>query len=284
MATAAASITQDFEIVLVDDGSPDNSRDLAVSLQAIFPQIRVVELSRNFGHHPAILAGITEAKGEFVFLIDCDLEEAPELLTPFWSQIDKVDVVFGVHDRKGKRFLSIISGNAFWKFMNVAANVNIVRNLANVRLMRRNYVDALLSMPDRNIFLGGMFSWPGFRQMAVKIERSERAGSSYTVYARFRLAAVAAISFSKRPLFFVFGLGISITAFSLATATFFLIQKVLFPETVLSGFASIMISIWLLGGMLMGAIGVVGFYIAHIYEQARNRPLYIVRERHEVDP
>lgn len=284
MAAAAGSITSDFEIILVDDGSPDDSRDIAISLQGRFPQLRIIELSRNFGHHAAILAGLTEASGDFVFLVDSDLEERPELLIEFWPRIETVDVVFGVHDRRGKSHFQKVAGNVFWWLLNLASNQNIVRNLANVRLMRKEYVNALLSMPDRNIFLGGMFAWPGFRQVSVLIQRSERIDTSYTLLARFRLAVVAAVSFSSRPLFVVFALGLVITTLSLLTAATILIQKLINPNTVLSGFTSIMISIWLLGGLIMGSIGVVGFYIAHIYEQSRNRPLYLIRKRHEGGP
>ncbi|WP_319797365.1 glycosyltransferase family 2 protein [Nitrobacter sp.] len=283
IAAAAKTIASEFEIILVDDGSPDDSKDIAVSLQDQFPQLRIIELSRNFGHHPAILAGLSESRGEFVFFIDSDLEEAPELLLDFWSQIDGLDVVFGVHDREGKTAFHKFTGSLFWSVMRFASNVNIVRNLANVRLMRRGYVEALLAMPDRNIFLGGMFAWPGFRQTAVNIKRKERADTSYSIGARLRLATVAAISFSNRPLFMVFGLGLIITFFALLTAFFLVVGKLLNPGTVLSGFTSIMVSIWLLGGLLMGSVGIVGFYVAHIYEQSRNRPLYIVRKRYEVD-
>lgn len=282
MHTAASKITDQFEIILVDDGSPDDSLEIAIRLQSDFPQLRVVQLSRNFGHHAAILAGLNEAKGDLIFLIDSDLEEAPELAFHFWKALDgDVDVVFGVHDRRGKSWLDRVTGHLFWTFIRSASKTNIERNLANVRLMRRAYVDALLSMPDRNIFLGGMFSWPGFSQVAMTIDRKERSTSSYAFSARVRLALVAAISFSHRPLLFIFFVGMAISAFSMLAGLYFIVVKLLYPESVVSGYTSIIVSLWLIGGLVIGAIGLLGFYVAHIYEQTRDRPRYIIKRRYE---
>lgn len=280
MNFAVSQLTDNYEIILVDDGSPDNSLQLARSLSKDYP-CRVVELSRNFGHHPAILAGLSEAKGEFIFLIDSDLEEPPELINEFWEHCEGVDVVFGVHNRSGKSFLNRISGNLFWGLISAASNVRIERNIANVRLMRRKYVQALLSMPDRNVFLGGMFSWPGFKQISVPIVRLERPETSYSIGKRFQLAFVAAVSFSIRPLLYVFFLGISITLLSLFFAVILVVRKIFDPSSLLGGFTSLMISIWFLGGLIMGSIGVLGFYIAHIYDQARERPRFIIKDIHE---
>lgn len=280
MNFAVSQLTDDYEIILVDDGSPDNSLQMALSLSKDYP-CRVVELSRNFGHHPAILAGLSEAKGEYVFLIDSDLEEPPELIGEFWNHCEGVDVVFGVHNRSGKSFLNRISGSIFWGLISAVSNVKIERNIANVRLMRRKYVRALLSMPDRNVFLGGMFAWPGFKQISVPIVRLERLETSYSIGKRFQLAFAAAISFSTKPLLYVFFMGISITLLSMLFAAFLIIRKIFDPSSLLGGFTSLMISIWFLGGLIMGSIGVLGFYIAHVYDQARERPRFIIRDVHE---
>ncbi len=280
MSSAVSQLNDRYEIILVDDGSPDNSLQVARSLSKDYP-CRVVELSRNFGHHPAILAGLSEAQGEYVFLIDSDLEEPPELIGDFWEHREGVDVVFGVHDRNGKSLFNRVSGNLFWGLISAASNIRIERNIANVRLMKRRYVQALLSMPDRNVFLGGMFAWPGFKQISVPIVRVERNETSYSLAKRLRLAFVAAVSFSSRPLLSVFFIGIFITVLSLFFAVFLVFRKILDPGSVLSGFTSLMISIWFLGGLIMGSIGVVGFYIAHIYDQARERPRFIIRDIHE---
>ena len=276
-------ISADFEIILVDDGSPDNSRAIAEGFLSTHPQLRIIELSRNFGHHAAMLAGLAAARGELIFYVDSDLEENPELAFEFHRIMDSgdMDVVYGFYTREAAPLLRRITSTAFWWVIAKITDISIPRNIANVRLMRRQYVEAVLSLPDRNIFLGGMFAWPGFRQEGVQIHRTPRQGeSTYTWRRRLQLAGKAAVSFSDKPLLIVFGLGLTLTALSFAVGLFNLLQKLLNPDFVLSGFTSIMISVWFLGGVMLGCTGVLGFYIAHIYNQSRARPRYIIRREH----
>lgn len=280
MDAAVRTVADRYEIILVDDGSPDNSRHMAEQLLSRYPSLRVVALTRNFGHHPAILAGLELSRGEKVFLIDCDLEEDPELIAQFWAQMandSKLDVVYGFHRRVEERALRRLTSGLFWRIFTGLADVEITPNLANVRLMRRPYVSALLSMQDRNVFLGGMFAWPGFSQRAIEITRQQRSDSSYSWRARLQLASLAAISFSKKPLILAFWLGVWIALMSLLVGIVVLTNRLVSGQDATNGWSSIMLSIWFLGGLLMGSIGLVGLYVAQIFDQVRGRPRYIIR-------
>lgn len=285
-ATALGAVTNEYEIVLVDDGSPDRSCEIARRLVGEIKQLRVIELSRNFGHHPAILAGLGAARGELIFLVDSDLEEPPELLGQLLGALGDNDVIYGrQRNREGHSALRRLTSAAFWQLISRVSKVPIPPFMLNVRLMRRRYVDALLAMPDRNIFLGGMFAWPGFRQTAIDIERQPRTDTSYSWRARFRLAAQAAIAFSDGPLYLVFGIGLLVTLISFLIGVVVLVNKLVNPDVVVDGFTSIILSIWFLGGVLLFCVGVLGFYIAHIYNQTRARPRYFIRaEYSDGDP
>lgn len=277
-------VGEDFEIVLVNDGSPDDSLAIARRSIETYPNLRVIELSRNFGHHAAIIAGLDRSRGGLVFYIDSDLEEDPALLVEFSNKLtEELDVVFGFHNRVGEPLLRRWTSRAFWGLLSAVSETEITVNMANVRLMRRVYVDALLAMPDRNLFLGGMFPWPGFRQQGIPIERSRREATSYSLAGRMRLALIAAISFSKRPLLFVFALGACISAGSFTVGLFLIVNRILRNSDVLDGWTSLMISVWFLGGLLLGATGVLGLYIAQIFDQVRSRPRYLVRREYDAE-
>lgn len=280
-----SDICHDFEIILVDDGSPDDGLELAKGLLREFPKVRILELSRNFGHHAAILAGLSDARGDLVFFVDSDLEEDPELVRDFARvmQANDRDVIYGYHNHLQQRnWMRRTTSKVFWSTISAMSEEPIMGNIGNVRLMKRAYVDALLSMPDRNLFLGGMFPWPGFRQERVEIQRKPRTGpSSYSWNRRFVLAAKAAIAFSDAPLKFVFALGTAIALVAGAVGIYFTALKILAPDVVQSGFTALIVSVWLVGGLIMGSIGILGLYIAHLYNQTRQRPRFIIRQRHE---
>jgi putative glycosyltransferase len=269
----------DDELILVDDGSPDNSLDLAREFAKTDRRITVVELARNFGHHLAILAGLHHAQGQQVFFVDSDLEEAPELVTEF-SLIMKaggVDVVFGIHDQsRGSQFRKLTS-KLFWRVFNWASDSTTPVNICNVRLMNRRYVDALLSLPENNVFLGGMFHWVGFKQVAIPIERNVRSSTSYSFMARVTLALRSIVSFSTTPLKAMFFLGTAISICSFLVAIVFAVLKLTEPDIQL-GFTSLIISIWFLSGLIIACLGVIGIYLAYVYTETKRRPRVVVRE------
>lgn len=280
VARSLALMEDDDELILVDDGSPDNSLALAKERAATDPRITVVELARNFGHHVAILAGLSHAQKERVFFVDSDLEEAPELLTEFKTVMDAsgADVVFGIHDHSQGSVLRQATSRAFWRFFNWASDSSIPLDICNVRLMNRRYVDALVSLPESNVFLGGMFHWVGFRQIAIPIQREiQRSISTYSLSGRIALALRSVVSFSTAPLKAMFLLGVGISTFSFLLAAYYAVHKILNPS-VQFGFTTLIISIWFLSGMIVACLGVIGIYLAYMYTETKRRPRVIVKE------
>ncbi len=286
ITAAAQTVTQCYEIVLVDDGSPDNSLAMALALMERDPRVRVLELSRNFGHHPAILAGLRQAQGDLVFLIDIDLEEKPEWLPDFWREIQEkpVDMVYGVQRSREGSALKRHTGTLFYRFFNLASDTRIPENGCTVRLMRRSYVDALNEFREAHVFAMGLFSWAGFVQLPLYVNKTRRASaSSYTPIKLISLSVNAVTSFSSYPLTIIFAGGLGITFLSIVYACKLVIEKWLHPAVILSGFTSIMVSLWFLGGTIISVLGVIGMYVGKIFVESKSRPQYLVRRLHSAD-
>ena len=281
--TAAQAVTDEFEVVLVDDGSPDDSLERALAHVARDHRIRVIELARNFGHHSAILTGLAAASGEFVFLIDSDLEEDPELVKVFFStlQREKADVVFGVHAPRSGSRVHQWTHYLFWKFFNIVSDVKSPENICSVRLMSQQFVSVINSLPEKNIFLAGLLMWPGFRQVPVHVDRRiRRKRSTYSPWKRFSLAVRAFVAFSAQPLVAVFFVGCLIASISFAVMMYFAVLRILYPDEVLSGFTALIVSVWFLGGLTIASVGVVGLYVAHVYTEVKSRPRAIIKTVH----
>lgn len=269
-----------FEILLVNDGSPDDSLAYALERRADIPQLVVVDLSRNFGHHPAIQAGLRHALGNLIFLIDCDLEVSPLVLIEFYAKLcrTKSDVVFGYQEARKGGWFEQMSGGLFWKGFNLLSDVNIPENILTERIMTRRYVEALLQMGDRNLFLGGMMSWTGFQQIGLPVVKKQREGrSTYTLVRRIGLMINAVSSFSAQPLIWLFNIGVAITLLSFSFAFYLVFRKLVFDDALL-GFTSMMTMVALSLGILTTAIGVVGIYLGKVFNQVQNRPAYIVKD------
>jgi putative glycosyltransferase len=272
----------DFEIVLVNDGSPDDSVDYAISRRAELPSLVVVDLSRNFGHHHAMHAGLRQARGELIFLIDCDLEVPPSCLVPFFQKQRETgaDLVFGYQEVRKGGWFEQWSGGIFWKGFNLLSETKIPENILTERVMTRRFVDALLSLGDRNVFLGGMMSWTGFVQIGLPVWKKQRVGqSTYTLMKRVNLMVNAVSSFSSRPLTWLFNAGVVITALSFMYVAYLLGRKMFLGDTLL-GFTSLMAMISLSLGISTTALGLVGIYLGKVFNQVQNRPTYIIKDIH----
>jgi putative glycosyltransferase len=269
-----------FEILLVNDGSPDDSLAYALERRADISQLVVIDLSRNFGHHHAALAGLRFARGDLIFLIDCDLEVSPNVLAEFHRKLEEsgCDMVYGYQEtRKGGRFEQA-SGGLFWRGFNFLSDIKIPENVVTERIMTRRFVEALLQMGDRNLFLGGMMSWTGFQQIGVPVVKKRRDGqSTYTLMRRLGLMVNAVSSFSAQPLVWLFNVGVTITLLSFSFA-FYLVFRKLFFDDALLGFTSVMTVMTLSLGILTTAMGVVGIYLGKVFNQVQNRPTYIVKD------
>lgn len=272
-----------FELLFVLDGITDASKEYLLSRKKDIPQIVVVELSRNFGHHYAASAGLNTASGDLVFLIDCDLEVSPSVLTAFFYELKKqsCDVVYGVQKMRKGGFTERFFGGLFWKMINALSDTKIPHNIVTERLMTRNYIDALNSMGDKNLFMAGLMYWAGFNQVAVPVDKKQRTGqSSYSFGKRISLVFEAVTSFSERPLKILFKIGLYITALSVIASVYLLIKKILYPNTIFMGYTSVFTLILFSLGMLISSIGIVGIYLSRIFKQVQNRPLFIIKKIH----
>jgi len=282
LADALAQLDGDAEAILVDDGSTDLSYPLMLELHNRDPRFKIVQLSRNFGHQLAITAGIDLARGEAVVVMDADLQHPPELLPELaagWRE--GYDVVYGVMTARPEGWLKRTTAHAYYRLLRRLASVEIPAAAGDFRLADRRVIEAFQAMPERNRFVRGMFAWLGFRQLAVPYVVPPRfAGSSkYTLRKMIRLATDGLTGFSTAPLRLVLDLGFvaSVLSFLFGLAT--LISK--FAGVFLvPGWLTIVLVTSFIGGIQLIVIGVVGEYVARIYDEVKARPLYLVRELH----
>ena len=279
IATAGDLVGDDFEIIFVNDGSPDKSLDLAISLTKKDPHVTVIDLSRNFGHHKAMMTGLDNAIGELVFLIDSDLEEKPEWLLKFAQKMNDelCDVVYGVQKHRKGNWFERVSGQWFYYFFNTLTRLSLPPNIVTARLMTRRYVEALLCHQEREVFLAGLWHITGFDQRAHLVHKDNTSKSSYTLSRKLSLLVNAVTSFSNVPLISIFYIGVAIFLFAL-TYNFYLLFNSLLYEKPLSGWTSIIGSIWLFGGLIISFIGVIGIYLAKVFSETKQRPYTIVRK------
>lgn len=269
-----------FEIVLVNDGSPDDSLDYAVNARNALPELVVVDLSRNFGHHYAMQAGLQQARGERIFLIDSDLEVSPLTLVDFKAKQDATgaDVVYGYQEARKGGLFEKTSGGLFYTAFNLLSDTKIPPNLATERIMTRRYVDALLRLGDHNLFMAGMMSWAGFTQIGMPLQKKQRDGeSTYTLLRRVKLMVNAVSSFSVLPLTWLFNIGISITLISFLFLAYLLGRKIFFDDTMI-GYTSLMGLMALSLGITTTSMGLIGIYLGKVFSQVQNRPTYIIKD------
>lgn len=281
-ALSAAGFS-DYEMIFVVDGSPDQSLDKLISLSNSNPNIRVIELSRNFGHHNATKAGLVEARGEMVFLIDCDMETSPLVLVDFYNTMKQTDadVVYGFQQKRKGNWFEQFSGNIFWKFISAMSDVSIPANIVTERLMKRAYVQELIALGDRNLFYGGLFHWVGFHQVGVPVQKVKRAGrSNYGLFRKLSLMVNAVTSFSIAPLKMILNIGLVISLLSFGYGFALVLKKMLYPESLLLGWTSIITLIFFFFGIIITILGFMGIYIAKMYTQVQGRPTFIVRRKY----
>jgi putative glycosyltransferase len=281
---AAEKITNDFEIIIVNDGSPDNSLEIAISIFQKDPRVRVIDLSRNFGHHQALMTGLAHSCGDLVFLLDSDLEEEPELLETFYRKLSttRADVVFGVQERRKGKFFERVSGFLFVKVFNALSSHSLPANFITARLMNRRYVSALLQHREREVLLAGLWVLTGFTQIPVTVKKHFKGSSTYTTRRKIGHAVNAVTSFSNKPLVLIFYLGCVILFLSSIAALYLIVRKIFFGALLL-GWASLIVSIWMLGGMTIFCLGIIGIYLAKIFIEVKQRPYSIVKDIYEHD-
>jgi putative glycosyltransferase len=279
VSAAVAKITQDYEILLVNDGSPDDSQQVALGLCARDAHLGLLELSRNFGHHKAMMTGLAHASGDRVFLIDCDLEEAPELLQSFHEHMLQTgaDVIFGVQAQRKGRWFERLTGLLFYRTFNLLSSDPIPNNILTARLMTRSYVRNLVRHREREICISGLWVITGFRQVGLPVEKLSLNPTTYNVSRKVALMVNHLTSFSNKPLVGIFYLGCVILLLSIMMGAYLVIRRLVYG--LLEGWASVMVSLWFLGGLSIFCIGIVGIYLAKMFSEVKRRPYAIVRGR-----
>lgn len=277
-AVAREFADEDYEIILVNDGSPDSSLELAVELTETDFHVVVVDLSRNFGHHKAMMTGLAHAKGEKVFLIDSDLEEEPEWLIPFTEQLinKSADVVYGVQDKRKGGWFEHWSGKWFYFFFNILTGLNLPENIVTARLMSRRYVQALLCHREREVFMAGLCHTTGFDQYPHKVKKLNNSETTYNFRKKMSLLVNSVTGFSNAPLIYIFYMGTAISFLSLCYILYLVTQWWLVAKSI-SGWTSVIASVWLFGGLTISCIGVIGIYLSKIFTEIKQRPYTIIR-------
>ena len=277
----------DFEIVYVDDGSHDATLDLLRGLQRTDPRVRILALSRNFGHQLALTAGLAEAAGNVVAVIDADLQDPPETILEMLDRWRRgADVAYGVRaEREGETAFKLWTATVFYRLLARIANVSIPLNAGDFRLMDRKVVTAFLDMPERDRFVRGMVAWTGFRQEPVSYRRNARVAgeTKYPFKKMLRLAVDSILSFSLVPLRLATWSGFLAAGLALSGIVYAGGMRI-FTNVWVTGWTLLFIAILFLGGVQLVLIGVLGEYLGRIYAEVKRRPLYLVKERVGFEP
>jgi len=280
---ALEEVTEHYEVICVDDGSRDSTLSLLLNAAQRNPRIRVIELSRNFGKEAALTCGLDYARGDAVVPMDADLQDPPSLiknLVEKWRQGFEVVIAKRV-DRSADSLAKKTTASWFYRILNRIADSPIPENVGDFRLMDRRVVEAVRRLPEHRRFMKGLFAWVGFRTVVIPYSRPERAAGStkFNVWRLWNFALEGITSFSTAPLrvWTYIGLVVAGTAFAYGI---FRIFRTLFFGVDVPGYESLLVSILFLGGLQLMGLGVIGEYIGRIYEEAKGRPVYIVRQEY----
>ncbi|MDB5700186.1 MAG: glycosyltransferase [Sphingomonadales bacterium] len=278
---AQAAGGDDYELVLVDDGSRDGTWGAMTRLAAVDPRILAIHLSRNHGHQLALTAGLDLARGNRILILDADLQDPPELLPDMLATMERerADVVYAVRrQRAGESLAKRASAAIFYRLLDRLTDTAIPLDAGDFRLMSRRALDALLAMPEQARFIRGMVAWIGFRQVPFAYDRAERhAGETHYPFAKMlSLAFDAVTGFSTAPLRFASHAGLALTGFSLLIMAYIGVGWL--TGTTVAGWTSLMLVVVGLGAVQMFVLGMIGEYLGRLYIESKKRPLYIVAD------
>ncbi|EEL48263.1 MULTISPECIES: glycosyltransferase family 2 protein [Bacillus cereus group] len=275
-----------YEFVFVNDGSTDRTMEILKEIAAHDCRAKVVNFARNFGHQTAVTAGIDCASGDAIVIIDADLQDPPEVIPELIAKWEEgYEVVYAKRkQRKGETWFKLLTAKYFYRFLNYMSDIDIPKDTGDFRIIDRKVADVFKQMTERNRFIRGMMSWVGFNQTYVEYERDERfAGETkYPLKKMIKFASDGIIAFSTKPLRIVMTLGLMSVFISILVLLYTVIIKVI-GEDIQTGWASIMVAITFFSGIQLLGLGIVGQYIARIYDESKNRPIYIVKETINVD-
>lgn len=276
----------EYELIFVNDGSKDGTLERLRRLRAEDGRIKLIDLSRNFGHQIAVTAGLDHARGDAVVVMDADLQDPPELLPELIARWrEGYQVVYTVRQERKEGLVMRVAYAAFYRLLRRIADVDLPVDSGDFALMDRAVVEMLTSLPERNRYVRGLRSWVGFRQTAVEYERAARAGGrpKYTTRRLVRLAFDGIFSFSEAPLQLARNAGLVITCGSALLGLWTLIKRLILYEVV-PGFATLALLVLFFGGVQLVSIGILGEYVARIYTEVKARHRYVIRSLEGVDP
>lgn len=269
-----------FEIILVDDRSPDNSWEIMKQLSEKHIEVKSIRLSRNFGQHPAIMAGLHQALGQWIIVMDCDLQDQPkEIVKLFEKTKEGFDVVLAKRINREDSFLKKLSSSTFSRIYSYFTNTKYDNSIANFGIYNKKVIDSILSISDYIKFFPLFVSFVGFNSIAIPIEHAKRDSgpSSYSFTKLLSLAFNTLISYSNKPLKIFVKIGIIVSLISLLVGIYYF--YLYFTDRIeVLGFTSIMVSIWFLFGIMITIIGITGIYVGKIFDQTKNRPVFIIDE------
>jgi polyisoprenyl-phosphate glycosyltransferase len=282
LRAALQQLTSDYEVILVCDGSPDRSWPVMQQLVPTFPQLVAVNLSRNFGQHCATTAGFDLARGQWIVVMDCDLQDPPEAIGSLLAKAQEgYDIVSARRKDRQHSWLKRQTSHLYYVVFGLLSGAKLDPTIGSFRLMSRTVVDALCSMRETYRMLAGMIDWLGFRTSAVDVEHAARheGHSSYTLSRLLRLAFDGMISFSNRPLYISIGAGLTLSVLSAGYGAFLLLRYALDPgSNTVAGWLSTVLLTTFIGGLILLNQGVLGIYLGRLYNQAKGRPLYVIEK------
>jgi glycosyltransferase involved in cell wall biosynthesis len=279
LAAALMAIDADSRILYVDDGSSDGTTAQLLALAAAEPHVGVIVLSRNFGKEAALTAGLDHAAGDAVVILDADLQDPPELIGTFWAHyLEGHDVVYGVRrSRQGEGWLKRATASAFYRTIGRLSRTPVPADTGDFRLLSRRALDALASLRERHRFMKGLFGWVGFRQLGVPYDRAPRAAGNtkWNYWKLWNFALEGITSFSAAPLKLATYVGVFTALAAFGYGCWIVIKTLLWGDPV-AGYPSLMAVVLFLGGVQLIALGMIGEYLGRLYEESKQRPLYLL--------
>lgn len=275
---AVSGIGKTVELIFVDDDSPDQAWTRISELSALHPAVRGLKLSRNFGQHAAISAGIAQSRGAAVIVMDCDLQDVPEEIPALLDALtDDVEIVLGQRTERRDTWFKRTGSRTFYRTLGWLTDTSYDPSTANFGAYSRKVIDAMNAMPETDRFLPLLARWTGFRTARISVEHGRRTEgrSSYTLRKLLQMATRIALSFSDKPLRLVMSAAFALAGVGLCVAAF-AVYRYLVGDIRVAGFTSILASVWLVGSFLMASIGVVGLYVGRVHNESKRRPQYII--------
>lgn len=278
---AVSPITTEYEIVLVDDFSLDESWRKIEQLVQLHPEVKGIKLSRNFGQHYAITAGLDAAQGEWVVVMDCDLQDRPEEIPALYQKAQEgFEAVFAQRVQRNDSFFKKLGSKLFYRTLAYLTGVDQDESVANFGIYHRKLIDEIVQMREKIRFFPAMVKWVGFRQVAIPVSHSENGerDTSYTFKKLFNLALDIMLAYSDKPIRMTVKLGVGVAFTGFLFALFTLVRYWM-GDIIVAGYASLIISLWMLTGFLLITLGMIGLYVGKTFEGVKNRPIYIVEQK-----